>query len=231
MGFVCRIIGRTTMDKVSRALRGHAARPQSPLPDWVPAASVVHSCRFTTPQPRAPDLLPILAREAHQRRATLRRSIGYPTWRSSSASPDAAQCSRRPPDLVVRSAPRQTLANARPRRRSSLSPLSARRVACAVKCARRMALPAKRASVVLRLGLFGIRGRDHLTSCWYGDRKGQCRIKKPSMSARCRTQRQDVDEAARASKHQNIGLKVPRSSAFCMAQRPAPPCPVWATTT
>jgi len=66
MGFVCRIIGRTTMDKVSRALRGHAARPQSPLPDWVPAASVVHSCRFTTPQPRAPDLLPILAREAHQ---------------------------------------------------------------------------------------------------------------------------------------------------------------------
>jgi len=108
---------------------------------------------------------------------------------------------------------------------------SARRVACAVKCARRMALPAKRASVVLRLGLFGIRGRDHLTSCWYGDRKGQCRIKKPSMSARCRTQRQDVDEAARASKHQNIGLKVPRSSAFCMAQRPAPPCPVWATTT
>ena len=108
---------------------------------------------------------------------------------------------------------------------------SARRVACAVKCARRMALPAKRASVVLRLGLFGIRGRDHLTSCWYGDRKGQCRIKKPSMSARCRTQRQDVDEAARASKHQNIGLKVPRSSAFRMAQRPAPPCPVWATTT
>ena len=108
---------------------------------------------------------------------------------------------------------------------------SARRVACAVKCARRMALPAKRASVVLRLGLCGIRGRDHLTSCWYGDRKGQCRIKKPSMSARCRAQRQDVDEAARASKHQNIGLKVPRSSVFRMAQRPAPPCPVWATTT
>ena len=133
MGFVCRIIGRTTMDKVSRALRGHAARPQSPLPDWVPAASVVHSCRFTTPQPRAPDLLPILAREAHQRRATLRRSIGYPTWRSSSASPDAAQCSRRPPDLVVRSAPRQTLANARPRRRSSLSPC--------LSCLRRQAPP------------------------------------------------------------------------------------------